>query len=127
MVGDNITKLVPYRPGKPIEEVKRELGLSRVIKLASNENNIGPSPLALAAMQEAAARVYLYPEGSCHDLRLAVATYLDIPTDHLIFGNGSDDIIRLLGLTFLTPGDEILQADPSFSQYEAAATLNGAV
>lgn len=126
-VAENITRLIPYRPGKPIEEVKRELGLSRVVKLASNENNIGPSPLALAAIQEAAGRVFLYPEGSCHDLRLAVATYLDIPTDHLIFGNGSDDIIRLLGLTFLTQGDDIIQADPSFSQYEAAATLNGAV
>src|ERR1051325_5382870 len=106
-VGPNITSLVPYRPGKPIEEVKRELGLDRVIKLASNENNLGPSPLALEAAREAAARVFLYPEGSCHDLRLAVAEHLSIEADHLIFGNGSDDVLRLIGLTYLLPDDEV--------------------
>src|SRR5690348_18218999 len=98
LVGENITRLIPYRPGKPIEEVKRELGLTHVIKLASNENSLGPSPLALEAMREAAVRVHLYPEGTCHDLRQAVAAHLGIAGDHLIFGNGSDDVILLLGL-----------------------------
>jgi histidinol-phosphate aminotransferase len=125
-VGENVTRLVPYRPGKPIEEVKRELGLSHVIKLASNENALGPAPRAAAAMQEAAARVHLYPDGACYELRQAVAAHLGVPGDHLIFGNGSDDIIHLLGVTFLAPGDEAIQADPSFVRYEAAAILNRA-
>src|SRR5258708_37516986 len=91
-VGENITKLVPYRPGKPIDEVKRELGLTDVIKLASNENSLGPSPLALDAMREAATKVHLYPDAGCFELRNAVSRHLGIPDDHLIFGNGSDDI-----------------------------------
>jgi len=125
-VDERITRLVPYSPGKPIEEVKRELGLSDVVKLASNENALGPSPLAADAIREAAGRAHLYPEGSCHDLRHAVSEHLGIPGDHLIFGNGSDEIIHYLGLTYLTPGDEVIQADPSFVRYESAAILNGA-
>ncbi len=125
-VGDNILRLVPYRPGKPISEVKRELGLDNVIKLASNENNLGPSPLAVEAMRQAAVSVHLYPDGYCFDLREAAAKHLSIDGDQLIFGNGSDDLIRLIGLAFLQPGDEIVQDDPTFSQYEAAAVLNGA-
>ncbi len=126
-VGENITSLHPYRPGKPIKEVQRELGLSEVIKLASNENALGPSPLALRAIQEAAESVHLYPDAVAHELSEAVAAHLRIPADHLIFGNGSDDIIHLLGLTFLAPGDEVIQADPTFVRYEAAAILNQAV
>src|SRR5438067_3115167 len=93
MVGENITSLQPYSPGKPIEEVKRELGLTDVVKLASNENALGPSPLAMEAITDAAGRVHLYPDASCHELREAVSSYLEIPGDRLIFGNGSDDII----------------------------------
>src|SRR5687768_9825016 len=126
-VGENITNLHPYRPGKPIEEVKRELGLTEVIKLASNENALGPSPLALRAIREAAESVHLYPDAIAHELSDAVSSHLRIPPDHLIFGNGSDDIIHLLGLTFLTPGDEVIQAHPTFVRYEAAAILNHAV
>jgi histidinol-phosphate aminotransferase len=126
-VSDNIRRLTPYKPGKPIADVKRELGLTDVIKLASNENNLGPSPLAVAAMREAVTGVHLYPDGSCYELRNAVANHLSMPPDSVIFGNGSDDLIRLVGLAFLQPGDEIVQDDPTFSQYEAAATLNGAV
>src|ERR1044071_732536 len=107
MVGDNITKLVPYRPGKPIEEVKRELGLREVIKLASNENPLGPSPLAVQAIKEASEHVHFYPDAVCHNLRSAVAQHLEVPEDCLVFGNGSDDIIHLLGVTFLNPGDEV--------------------
>lgn len=126
-VGENILRLVPYRPGKPIADVKREMGITDVIKLASNENNLGPSPRAVGAMRAALDSVNLYPDGSCFELRQAVANHLCVPADHLIFGNGSDDLIRLLGLAFLQPGDEIVQDDPTFSQYEAAAVLNGAV
>lgn len=125
-VGTNITRLIPYRPGKPIEEVKRELGLTDVVKLASNENPLGPSPKAVEALREAAHRVHLYPDASCYSLRAAVARHLDVPEDCLVFGNGSDDIIHLLGVTLLSPGDEVVQADPSFVRYEAAAVLNRA-
>jgi histidinol-phosphate aminotransferase len=126
-VGENIRGLQPYRPGKPIADVKRELGLADVIKLASNENNLGPSPLAMEAMLEAIAGVNVYPDGSCFELRQAVAAHVSVEPENLIFGNGSDDLIRLIGLAFLQPGDEIVQDDPTFSQYEAAAVLNGAV
>ncbi len=126
MVGENVTRLVPYRPGKPIEEVKRELGLTEVIKLASNENSLGPSPLAVQALREAAERVHLYPDATCYELREAVSAYLRVPGDWLVFGNGSDDVLHLLGVTFLEPDDEVIQAYPSFVRYEAAAILNHA-
>ena len=126
-VGENVSRLTPYHPGKPIAEVKREFGLTEVIKLASNENALGPSPMALAASREAAASVHLYPDTSSHDLTRAAAEHLGIPADHIIFGSGSDDIIHLLGLTFLTAGDEVVQAHPSFVRYESAAILNGAL
>jgi len=125
-VKENICQLVPYSPGKPIEEVKRELGLTDVIKLASNENPLGPSPAAIAAIRHAAAHVQLYPDGSCYELRQAVASHLGVPGDHLIFGNGSDEIIQLIGITFLSEGDELILGDPSFSRYESAAVLNQA-
>ncbi|MGC8668653.1 MAG: histidinol-phosphate transaminase [Chthonomonadales bacterium] len=125
-VGNNITRLVPYRPGKPIEEVKRELGLTDVVKLASNENPLGPSPKAVEALRQAADRIHLYPDASCWALRAAVAQHLGVPEDTLVFGNGSDDVIHLLGVTLLAPGDEVVQADPSFVRYEAAAILNRA-
>ena len=126
-VGENISRLTPYHPGKPIEEVRRELGLTEVIKLASNENALGPSPLALAAIREAAGRAHLYPDASSYELAGKTAESLGIAADHLIFGNGSDDIIHLLGVTYLAAGDEVVQADPSFVRYESAAILNGAV
>ena len=125
-VGDNINRLIPYRPGKPIEEVKRELGLTEVIKLASNENPLGASAKVQEAICEAAKQVHLYPDGACFELREAMSAHLGVPGDHLIFGNGSDELIELLGLTFLKPGDELLQGDPSFVRYESAAILNEA-
>lgn len=122
-----ITALKPYQPGKPIEEVRREFNLDGpIVKLASNENPLGPSPRALDALRAALPDLALYPDGSCHTLREAVAAKRGVAPDQLIFGNGSDEIIHLLGLTFLTPGDEVVMAHPTFVLYEAAATLNGA-
>ncbi len=125
-VAERVMRLVPYRPGKPIEEVKRELGLTDVVKLASNENALGPSPLAIEAIRAAAERVHLYPDAACHVLRQALSAHLGVAPNQLIFGNGSDDIIHLLGVTFLEPGDEVITSHPSFVRYEAAAILNGA-
>ncbi len=127
-VDHRILALKPYQPGKPIEEVKRELGLSgEIVKLASNENPLGPSPAAIAALADVLPKMALYPDGACHDLRSAVAAKMGIREDQLVFGNGSDEIIHLLGLTFLQPGDEVVVGDPTFVLYEAAATLAGAV
>ena len=126
-VADHISRLRPYVPGKPIEEVQRELGLTDVIKLASNENPLGPSPRALEALTAAAAGVALYPEGSAPALRRAVSQAVGMPEDTLVFGNGSDEVLHLLALTFLQPGDEIVQGDPSFSMYEIYATQCNAV
>jgi histidinol-phosphate aminotransferase len=126
-ISDNITRLIPYTPGKPVEEVERELGLTNILKLASNENSLGPSPLAIKAVQKLAATMHIYPDAETHKLKLAVAAHLDVLPENLVFGNGSDDIIHLLGVTLLGPCDEVIQADPSFVRYEAAAILNNAV
>jgi histidinol-phosphate aminotransferase len=115
---------VPYKPGKPIEEVERELGITGLIKLASNENPLGPSPKAQEAIRHFAAKMHIYPDADAHELREALAAHLDIDPRCLVFGNGSDDIIHLLGVTFLEPCDEVIQADPTFVRYEAAAILN---
>ena len=118
-----ILRLTPYVPGKPIEEVKRELGIDDIIKLASNENPLGPSPKALEAMKAALANVGQYPEGSCFELRHAVAKHLDVLPEMLIFGSGADEVIHYIGVALLDGDDEIVQAHPSFVQYCAAATL----
>ncbi|HEX5323272.1 MAG TPA: histidinol-phosphate transaminase [Capsulimonadaceae bacterium] len=127
VIADHIQRLKPYHPGKPIEEVQRELGLTSVIKLASNENPLGPSPKAVAAIQEAAKKVAFYPEGAAPTLRCAISERLGVGEDWLVFGNGSDEILHLLCETLLTPGEsEIIQGDPSFSMYEIYATLANA-
>ncbi len=123
-VAENIMRLQAYVPGKPAEEVQRELGLTSIVKLASNENPLGPSPKAQEAIQAMLSRIHIYPDGSAHELRTALAESLSVDPNSLVFGNGSDDIIHLLGVTFLGPGDTVLQSDPSFVRYEAAAILN---
>lgn len=127
LVSDRISRLIPYQPGKPIDEVKRELGIvGEVIKLASNENPLGPSPKGIAALQAILPTLALYPDGACHALRQAVSEKLAVSPDSLIFGNGSDEVIHMLGLSLLEEGDEIVVGDPTFVLYEAAATLAGA-
>lgn len=114
----------PYTPGKPISEVKRELGLAEVIKLASNENPLGPSPKAIAAVEKAAREMHLYPDGAAFDLRQALSRHLGLPGHQIVLGNGSDELIHLLGLVLLgSEQDEIIVGDPSFVRYDAAAEL----
>jgi histidinol-phosphate aminotransferase len=127
LVAENILRLKPYVPGKPIEEAKREYGLTDVCKLASNENALGPSPLAVAAIREAAANIGLYPDAACYQLTRDLAAHWGVEPENLILGNGSDEIIQFLGLAFVRPGDEILTGTPSFVRYEAAAVLNNGV
>ena len=122
----NILKIKPYVPGKPIEEVKRELGLKDVIKLASNENPYGPSPKVLKAISKEAQSINRYPDGGCFYLREALSKHLKVSADQLIFGNGSDEIIVLAIHAFVNPGDEVVIARPSFLIYEIAAQIAGA-
>ncbi len=117
----------PYIPGKPVEEVERELGLSNVIKLASNENALGPSPLAIKAMRDNAHKMNIYPDGNCYYLRDTLASKLKVKKDQLIFGNGSDEILSLLTLALISPGDEAVMVEPSFSEYDFAVRLMGGV
>ena len=118
--------LAPYPPGKPAAELQRELGLPRIVKLASNENPWGPSPKALAALQAALPELNLYPESGCHVLRYTLSTRLGVPADHLLFGNGSDEIVGLLAAAFLEPGDNIVVSRPSFIKYEMGGQMMGA-
>ena len=128
LVRQSILKLKPYVPGKPIEEVKRELGLPAdfaIIKLASNENVLGPSPRAVQAMKDAAAGVWLYPDDTCYELKNALADFWNLSADHFILGNGSDEVIHFLGQAFLdgARGDEVIFGDPSFVQYKSCALM----
>ena len=128
LVRQSILKLKPYVPGKPIEEVKRELGLPadfEIIKLASNENVLGPSKRAVQAMQQAATGVWLYPDDTCYELKNALAEFWNLSADHFILGNGSDEVIHFLGQAFLdgARGDEVIFGDPSFVQYKSCALM----
>ena len=125
MVNKNILKITPYQPGKPIEEVKREMGLKEVIKLASNENPLGPSPEAVSAIRKAVSKINRYPEGSCFYLRQALSKKLKLNPGNLIFGNGSDEIIDIIIKTFSQPGDEILTSEVTFLEYKIIALQNG--
>lgn len=113
----------PYIPGKPIEEVQRELGLTDIVKLASNENPLGPSPRALEAVRQAAETMHLYPDAAGFSLRTKIAEKNGLPADYVMIGNGSDELIHLLGLVFLAPGDQMVVGDPTFVRYHAAGDL----
>ena len=116
-VPEYIRTLIPYEPGKPIEEVEREYGISNSIKLASNENPLGPSPKALAAIHEKLHQLHLYPDGDCFYLRRGMARKLGVAPENLIFGNGSNEIIELAVRTFMCPGDEAVMAEQAFVVY----------
>lgn len=117
-----------YEPGKPIEYVARELGLDPegIIKLASNENPFGPSPKAVAAAKTALEQGELYPDGGCFDLRQKLAAHWKLGADQFVIGNGSNEIIELLGHAFVGPGDEVVMATPAFVVYKLVTLLFGA-
>ena len=116
-VHPNIANLVPYVPGKPVEELERELGITQAVKLASNENPRGPSPKACAVLAEAAQHLNRYPDGGAYVLRSTLAHRLKVSPDQVIVGNGSDEILGLLAKTFLSPGEEAVMADHTFIVY----------
>jgi histidinol-phosphate aminotransferase len=121
-----IRTLIPYEPGKPIEEVEREYGIANSIKLASNENPLGPSPKALAAIREKLPELNLYPDGDCFYLKRGLALKLGVAPETLIFGNGSNEIIELAARTFLRPGDEVVMAEQAFVVYQLIVQAVGA-
>jgi len=123
-----VCDLVAYEPGKPIEETARELGLdpASIVKLASNENSLGPSKLAQEAMCEASKEMHIYPDGVGYKLRSALAEKLNIDLKHLVIGNGSNEIIELLCHSFLNPEAELIAAEHAFVVYRLMATLFGA-
>lgn len=120
--------LVSYEPGKPVEDLARELGIAPgdIIKLASNENPLGPSPKAVEAMRAAIERAHFYPDGGGYYLRTAIAERHGVERENIILGNGSNEIIEFLGHAFLTPGDDVVTADHAFAVYRLMAQLFGA-
>lgn len=125
LVPPHVASLTPYLPGKPIEEVEREHGVSGVAKLASNENALGPSPRAVAAAREALAGANLYPDGSAFNLRNALAAKLGVDAKEVFVGNGSNELIELLVRTFVLEGEEVLTSAQSFVAYKLAAQAHG--
>lgn len=125
-VPKHIETLVPYPPGKPIEELERELGISGSIKLASNENPLGPSPKALAAIERAVKNLHRYPDGSGYYLRQKLSAKYGFAPSQFVLGNGSNEIIELLLRTFLSPGDEVLTSTTSFAVYAIITQAMGA-
>src|SRR5213596_3181909 len=120
--------LAVYQPGKPIEETARELGCepSDIIKLASNENPLGPSPKSIAAMRDAIENAHLYPDGGAFYLRNAIAKKINVAPDHIVLGNGSNEIIELLAHAFLERGDVIVTSEHAFVAYKIIARVFGA-
>ena len=122
----HIAALNPYEPGKPIEELERELGIPSAVKLASNENPLGPSPRAVDAMRTALDTINRYPDGKSYYLREALAQRLAVRPEQLVFGAGSDEILELLAKTFLGEGDEVVFPWPSFAMYPIVTQGMGA-
>ncbi|MEW6326839.1 MAG: histidinol-phosphate transaminase [Thermodesulfobacteriota bacterium] len=117
LVAEYIQSLVPYPPGKPIEELEREYGVKNSIKLASNENALGPSPKAVEAIKAALGRLHRYPDGSGYYLKKGLGEKLGLSMENIVLGNGSNELIELIVRTFLNPGDEAITSDPTFLVY----------
>ncbi|MBU4413848.1 MAG: histidinol-phosphate transaminase [Proteobacteria bacterium] len=125
-VPDYILAIKPYSPGKPLEELEREYGISDSIKLASNENPLGPSPLAVKAIQDAIGKLNRYPDGSGHDLARNIAKKFEVAAGNIVLGNGSDEIIGMITRALLRPGDEAIMPYPSFLMYNIMVCCAGA-
>ena len=126
-VKPNIANLPVYQPGKPVDDVKRELGLTEIIKLASNENPFGCSPKAKAAIEQELDQLSIYPDGAAVHLTNALAKHHGVNADQIILGAGSDEVILMLARAYLSPGDETIMADMTFSQYKHNAQVENAV
>lgn len=121
-----ILSIAPYEPGKPLTELEREYGITDSIKLASNENPLGPSPRALKALVGAMENLHRYPDGGAFELTRDLADFLNVLPENLVFGNGSDEIIGMLARALLAPGDEAVLPQPSFQMYDIMTRCSGA-
>ncbi|WNQ09348.1 histidinol-phosphate transaminase [Paenibacillus aurantius] len=121
-----VRQMNAYSPGKPIWEVKEELALDHVIKLASNENPLGASPLAQEAILRHLTDIHRYPDARSQKLKEAIAAVYGVTPDHILTGNGADELITLISETFLTEDHEVIVPTPSFTEYEFGAQLMGA-
>ncbi|MFC5528259.1 histidinol-phosphate transaminase [Cohnella yongneupensis] len=121
-----LQNIKPYSPGMPIWEVQERFGLTRVIKLASNENPLGPSPIAVEAIQRMLPELHRYPDADTSKLRKAIAYEKGISFDQIVVSNGGDELIKLVSEAYLETGDEVIVPSPSFSEYEFGAHLMGA-
>lgn len=126
MVREEVHNLKPYIPGKPIEEVKEEYNLESVTKLASNENPLGLSEKVKKAVANEIENIYRYPDGGCRIIKNALAKKLDIIEEMLLFGNGSDGLLKVIGETFINKGDQVIIFDPTFVEYTFVSNLMGA-
>lgn len=122
-----LSSLPVYIPGKPIEHVAREVGLdpTSIIKLASNENPLGPSPRSLTAMQAMLSQLHLYPDGSSYNLKAALAQHLGLESTNFVLGNGSNEVLELIAHAFLAPGDEVVVSQYCFAVYPIITALMG--
>lgn len=123
---EGIQKLKPYQPGKPISELEREYGVSNIIKLASNENPMGASPKAVEAIKNVLDELAIYPDGNAYDLKKNISDKLSIALDRITIGNGSNDILELIGRVFFTPGSNAVFSQYSFAVYPIATQACGA-
>ncbi len=124
-IPENIAAIVPYPPGKPLEELEREYGISDSIKLASNENAWGPSPKAVTAIEQCLQGLHRYPDGSSYYLTEALAGWLGAGMDEIVLGNGSNEVIEFLVKAFVRTGDEVISSHPSFLMYQKFVQVRG--
>ncbi len=125
-VASYLRELMPYVPGKPAEEIEREYGIERAVKLASNENPLGPSPRAVAAMGSAVGQLHRYPDGDGTELRAVLARRFGVTPKRILLGNGSNEILTLLGRVLLGPGDDAVMSEGAFIVYLLATQASGA-
>lgn len=123
---EQIIDLPVYKPGKPIDEVKKEFNLSKVIKLASNENPFGPSPRVRETIIKASTDLALYPDGAAQDIRHKLSDYYKLDGEYFILGNGSDNVIAMINRVYQTPRTNTVMATPTFPQYKTHAVIEGA-
>ncbi|MGI9554165.1 MAG: histidinol-phosphate transaminase [Thermodesulfobacteriota bacterium] len=122
----HVKDLIPYVPGKPVEELEREYGIKGSIKIASNENPLGPSKLALKAVESALSNVHRYPDGDSFYLKEKLASFLDVKPENLIIGNGSNEVIEMVARTYLSPVDEAIYGEHAFIVYPIVTQSIGA-
>jgi histidinol-phosphate aminotransferase len=122
----SVTQLQPYVPGKPIAELERQYGVKDIVKLASNENPLGPSPKVLLAVEEASKELSLYPDGNGFTLKTALADKYSVDLTQITLGNGSNDVLEMIARTFVTPDDEVLFSQYTFAVYPIVTQAIGA-